>query len=372
LGLGRLAAAWRAHYAVPMAAVTGSNGKTTTKEMIAAILSRRGAVLATRGNLNNDIGVPLTLLRLRDEHRFAVIEMGANHAGEIAYLTGLARPDVAVITNAAAAHLEGFGSLEGVGRAKGEIFAGLRTGGVAVINADDAMAPLWFELAGDAQVRRFALDADAEVRGQWRAEHGGGHLKLTTPAGETHIHLPLAGRHNAMNALAAAAVTEALGAGLDDIRAGLESLVPVHGRLERIAGVGGMHIIDDTYNANPASLAAALDVLTGEEGSRWLVLGDMGELGQDGARLHAEAGALARAAGVERLLALGELTREAVQAFGAGAEHFADVETLVAVLRRDWPGLGTVLVKGSRSMHMERVIEALRADNGPKSANGGN
>ncbi len=374
MGLGRLAALWRARHHVAVAAVTGSNGKTTTKEMLAAILARRGKVLATRGNLNNDIGVPLTLLALRDEHRFAVIEMGANHPGEIGYLTGLTHPDVAVITNAGAAHLEGFGSIEGVGRAKGEIFSGLESDGVAVINADDAMAPLWRRLAAHARIRTFAMNAEADVRGDWRAADGGGHLTLETPAGRTEIHLPLAGRHNAMNALAAAAVAEVLGASLDDIRAGLESLAPVHGRLERISGTDGMQIIDDTYNANPNSLAAALDVLANERGARWLVLGDMGELGADAERMHAEAGAAARKSGVERLLALGELTRAAVQAFGAGAEHYADVNSLVAALRQDWPGQGTVLVKGSRSMHMERVIEALRADNNGSEAamNGGN
>lgn len=371
LALGRLAAQWRQRCSATVVALTGSNGKTTTKEMIAAILHRRGVTLSTRGNLNNDLGVPLTLLRLSAEHRYAVIEMGANHAGEIAYLTGLTRPDVALITNAGAAHLEGFGSIEGVGHAKGEIFSGLRPGGVAIINRDDAMAPLWQRLAAGVRTLHFGLGEPAEVGGQWRAGEYGVQLHLRTPAGAVDVRLPVPGQHNVMNALAAAAAAQASGATLDDIRHGLETLQPVAGRLQLRMGFDDMRILDDTYNANPASLQAALEVLITYAGAKWLALGDMAELGVDGANLHERAGRLARTAGVARLFALGELSRGAVASFGAGADHFSDWRALAAAVRAEWKGPGTLLVKGSRSMHMERVIEALTQKNGPAAAGNG-
>ncbi len=365
--LGKLAAAWRARHTMPLVAVTGSNGKTTVKEMIAAILGQRGALLVTQGNLNNDIGVPLTLLRLERAHRHAVIEMGANHSGEIGYLTGIARPTVALITNAGPAHLEGFGSIEGVAHAKGEIYSGLGEGGVAVINADDHYAPLWRELAGGHRIVTFGLNAAADVRAEWRAEDSGSALQLSTPAGVTQVKLPLPGRHNVMNALAAAAAALAAGAALSDIKQGLEAMRPVHGRLERMPGIKGAELIDDTYNANPASLQAALEVLAACATRKWLVLGDMGELGADAVASHERVGDLARAAGVEALYATGELSRYAAQAFGAGSEHFANHVTLIAALTgrlaRDNGGV-TILIKGSRSAHMEDVVAALSSSAG--------
>ena len=375
LGLGRLAAAVRAELSIPVLAVTGSNGKTTVKEMLSAILARRGAVLATRGNLNNDIGVPLTLLRLRPEHRYAVIEMGANHPGEIAYIAGLAAPTVAVVTNAGPAHLEGFGSLEGVARAKGELYQNLAKGGVAVINADDTYAALWRELAANCHQISFGVQATADVSAS--AESIQPHMQnsssvmqftLRTPDGERSIALPLPGRHNVMNALAASAAALAAGAHLDDIKQGLEAMTPVAGRLQLRVGLRGAHVIDDTYNANPASLQAGLDVLATCAGEKWLVLGDMGELGGDSAELHVKAGQQARAAGIDHLFAIGAQSCGAAQAFG-DAQHFESVEALIVALRVGLRPDVNVLVKGSRFMHMERVVEALlNGGNGGLSA----
>ena len=365
--LGKLAAAWRARHSMPLVAITGSNGKTTVKEMLAAILGQRGPLLVTQGNLNNDIGVPLTLLRLERAHHHAVIEMGANHAGEIAYLTRIARPTVALITNAGPAHLEGFGSIEGVAHAKGEIYQGLSTDGIAVINGDDRYAPLWRELTGAYRVMSFALEAQADVRAEWQAANGGSVLQLSTPAGATQVKLPLPGRHNVMNALAATAAALAAGAALSDVKKGLEAMQPVHGRLERMPGIKGAQLIDDTYNANPASLQAALEVLAACATRKWLVLGDMGELGTDATALHEQVGEWARAAGVEALYATGELSRHAARAFGAGSEHFTNHATLISALTgrlgRDNGGV-TILIKGSRSAHMEDVVAALSHSTG--------
>jgi UDP-N-acetylmuramoyl-tripeptide--D-alanyl-D-alanine ligase len=369
LALGRLAAGWRARHALPVVAVTGSNGKTTVKEMLAAILARRGAVLATAGNLNNDIGVPLTLLRLRAEHRHAVIEMGANHGGEIAYVAKLARPTVAVVTNAGSAHLEGFGSLEGVARAKGELFQALDADGVAVLNADDRYAALWAELIGPRRTLRFGLERPAEVSvvpGSERMEVGdtlATHFMLRTPLGELPISLRLSGRHNVLNACAAAAAAWATGASGDDIRQGLAALAPVKGRLQLKRAGDGLRILDDSYNANPSSLRAALQVLALAPGRHWLVLGDMGELGGNAMELHGEMGEAARLAGIDQLYTVGVLTRYTAERFGAGARHFAAQEALIAALQaalEDADALPvTVLVKGSRRMAMERVVAAL-------------
>ncbi len=360
-GLGRLGAAWREQFSLPLVAVTGSNGKTTVKEMLAAILLRRGPVLATRGNLNNEIGVPLTLLRLMPEHHAAVVEMGANHPGEIAWLTELSRPTVALITNAAAAHLEGFGSLEGVARAKGEIYAGLGETGTAVINADDPFAPLWRELNRNRETVTFGLEGDADVTGRWEGTISGSRLALETWRGEVELELPLAGRHNVMNALAATAAALAAGAELDAVRAGLESMSPVSGRLQRKRTADGVTLIDDSYNANPASLGAALKVLAMAEGTRCLVMGDMGELGDDAVWLHQRIGEMARAEGIERLYAVGELSRAAVHSFGKGGRHFSDRQALIETLGNELTPEMTLLIKGSRSMHMEEVVDALMA-----------
>ncbi|MDX1656843.1 MAG: UDP-N-acetylmuramoyl-tripeptide--D-alanyl-D-alanine ligase, partial [Candidatus Competibacteraceae bacterium] len=355
--LGDLGRHWRESLALAVVGLTGSNGKTTVKEMIRTILALVGETHATRGNLNNDLGVPLTLLELRPHHRFAVIEMGANHAGEIAYLTRLARPDVALLNNAGPAHLEGFGSLEGVARAKGEIFLNLKPDGVAVINGDDPFNPLWREYAAPRQVVDFSLGGAAAVSGR-RLEDG--RLAITLADGASAaVNLPLPGEHNRRNALAAAAVCHALDIDLVTIVRGLEGVQGVAGRLSRKAGPFASTIIDDAYNANPASLAAALSALEGER--RWLVLGDMNELGAEAPALHARAGEQARAGGFERLYALGIHSRQAVGSFGEGGRHFATVEalndTLLADLARSGPV--TLLIKGSRGMRMERVVEML-------------
>ncbi|MBE2293801.1 MAG: UDP-N-acetylmuramoyl-tripeptide--D-alanyl-D-alanine ligase [Phycisphaerales bacterium] len=361
LALGQLAAACRACFTGPLIALTGSNGKTTLKEMLAAILRRRGATLATEGNLNNDIGVPLTLLRLHADHQYAVIEMGANHHGEIAYLTGLARPDVAIINNAGACHLEGFGDVAGVARGKGEIFQGLNPAGVAIINRDDLYADYWIGLNPDRRIVDFGLDQPAAVSARVldAATH---RFRLITPAGEAEIRLPLPGRHNIRNALAAAAAALTVGATLDDIRDGLESLREVNGRLQRLRGRHGGTVIHDAYNANPSSLAAALHAISLEPERKWLVLGDMIELGPTADERHAQSGQEARIAGFERLFALGEHSRAAAAAFGTGGQHFNDLESLVAVLKQDLENgteLPVILVKGSRGMRMERVVAAL-------------
>lgn len=363
LALGRLAALWRSRFRHPLIALTGSNGKTTLKEMIAAILRVRGPTLATEGNLNNDIGVPLTLLRLNRQYAYAVIEMGANHPGEIAYLTDLARPDVAIINNAGPCHLEGFGDVAGAARSKGEIFQGLGKDGVAVINRDDPYADDWTRLNPGRRIVDFGLDSPATVSGQV-LDATINHFRLMAAEGEIEIRLPVPGRHNVRNALAAAAAALTVGATLDEVRQGLESLRGVGGRMQRLQGRHGGAVIHDAYNANPASLAAALQVAGAEPGRKWLVLGDMRELGPAADALHAQSGQDARAAGFERLYALGEHSRAAAQAFGGGGEHFETVETLAAALghalqNSSEPPL--VLVKGSRGMRMERVVAALAA-----------
>jgi UDP-N-acetylmuramoyl-tripeptide--D-alanyl-D-alanine ligase len=361
LALGKLAAYWRRQFDIPLLAVTGSNGKTTVKEMLAAILSAHAgeeAVLATRGNLNNDIGMPLTLLKLRAQHRYAVIEMGMNHPGEIAYLTHLAQPDVALVNNASGAHLQGLGSVEGVARAKGEIFAGLQGSGTAVINADDAHAGLWRTLADKHRVFDFALEHNAAVKGEWQAQGFGGELRAFTPAGELRVVLQVPGEHNARNALAAATAALAVHVPIATIERALESFGGVAGRLQRKQALGGATLIDDTYNANPASMHAALEVLAQATGKRIFVLGDMGELGDNAAQFHREIGIAARELGIEKLYALGTLSAQAVAEFGNAATHFADVEGLLAVLEQELDAQTTVLVKGSRFMKMERVVQA--------------
>jgi UDP-N-acetylmuramoyl-tripeptide--D-alanyl-D-alanine ligase len=359
LALGRLAVAWRARFRIPVVAVTGSNGKTTVKNMIAAILSERGPTLATLGNLNNDIGVPLTLLRLRDSDRYAVIEMGMNHAGEIDTLTHLARPTVALVNNAAAAHLAGLGSVEAVARAKGEIFAGLTADGTAIINADDPHAGLWRQLAGARRMLSFGMEQPADVRASCVLNDNGSTIQLQTPIGGITMRLPLLGRHNAMNALAASSAALAAGASLADIQAGLEKLKAVSGRLEVKPGAQGARVLDDSYNANPGSLAAGIEVLRNASGERVLVFGDMGELGDTAAALHRRIGELAKKVGIEHLFAVGPLARTAVEAFGANGRHFDSHEELVQALRPMMHANMTVLVKGSRSMKMERIVAGI-------------
>jgi UDP-N-acetylmuramoyl-tripeptide--D-alanyl-D-alanine ligase len=359
LALGRLAAHWRRQFTLPLVAVTGSNGKTTVKNMIATILGETGPGLATQGNLNNDIGVPLTLLRLKPGDRFAVIEMGMNHPGEIDYLTRLACPTIALITNAAAAHLAGLGSVEAVARAKGEIYSGLTEDGIAIVNADDPYAGLWRELAAPHRVVSFGLERLADVSAVYELDATGSTLHLRTPQGGISMRLSLLGRHNVMNALAASSAALAAGAGLEDIRAGLEKLKAASGRLEVKRGTHGARVLDDTYNANPGSLVAGIEVLKSASGERVLVLGDMGELGEAARDIHRRVGRIARRLGIERLYAVGELAREAADAFGTGARHFASHEALIDDLRSNLRSDMTVLVKGSRLMKMERVVAGI-------------
>jgi UDP-N-acetylmuramoyl-tripeptide--D-alanyl-D-alanine ligase len=361
LALGALAAAWRAQFTLPVIAVTGSNGKTTTKEMIAAILTAAfgDAVLATRGNFNNDIGLPLTLLGLKASHRAAVIELGMNHPGEIAYLAPLGAPSVALVTNAQRAHLEGMGDLDEVAREKGGIFAGLAAGGVAVINADDAYAECWRGMAAPHAVRSFAIDHAADVRGLVRQHGLETQLTLRAPEGEGELRLRVAGRHNARNAVAAAAACLAAGIPLVDVVAGLERFAGVKGRLQRRAGREGAEILDDTYNANPDSVRAGIDVLAATIGRKILVLGDMGEIGEASGQYHDEIGGYAKSQGIDRLFALGDAAQQAVRNFGDGARHFCNVEKLLAAVDKELGPETTVLVKGSRFMKMERVADAL-------------
>ena len=356
IGLGQLAAWHRSRMPAKLAAITGSNGKTTVKEMLAAILAAEtgeGAVLATAGNLNNDIGMPLTLLKLTPEHRYAAIEMGMNHSGEIDYLTHLARPDVALVNNALRAHLEGLGSVEAVARAKGEIYAGLKDDGIAIINADDPHAELWRGLAGEHKVLSFGFAEDADVRIQVDSR-----LVLDTPAGRVETTLQVPGEHNLRNAAAAAAAALALGVAADAVARGLAAYSGSKGRLQAHPCILGASLIDDTYNANPDSVLAAIEVLAARPGKRILVLGDMGELGPDAAALHREGGERARAAGIDRLLCVGEMSLNSVRGFGKGAMHFERIEELLAEIECALGADVTVLVKGSRFMKMERVVRS--------------
>lgn len=360
--LGKLAADWRKQMPARVIGITGSNGKTTLKELIASCLSLSANTLATLGNLNNEIGMPLMLLRLAPEHRYAVIEMGANHAGEIAYLTSLAMPEVVAITNAAPAHLEGFGSLEGVVKAKAEILQGAARPQFAILNADDESYPFWLAKVSDATVLSFGFAPAADIRASdVVATKAGSTFALHMPDGDLQIDLPLQGVHNVMNACAAAAIACALDIDAAQIKKGLETVQPVGGRLQPVRSACGATLYDDSYNANPLSVAAATAFLASQSGDTWLVLGDMAELGSEAAALHAQSGSLAKKMGVKHLLATGELSRHAVDAFGNGGQWLATVDDIVDELQRSLSGDEFVLVKGSRSMGMEHVVNALRA-----------
>ena len=358
--LGRFGAAWRNEHDVTVVGVTGSNGKTTLKELIAACLGRVAPTLATHGNLNNDIGMPLMLARIDASHRYAVLEMGANHAGEIAYLAALASPDVVVITNAGAAHLEGFGSLDGVARAKGEILQNKQRPQAAVLNADDHYFDFWTTLVADTRCISCGFSDAAEVRADAIVPGAAG-SEFTLRIGDTsaQVSLPLPGVHNVRNACAAAAVAHSLGVSIDDIRAGLEAVAPVGGRLQPLPGLHGATLFDDSYNANPLSVIAAAEFLASLPGESWLVLGDMKELGDDAARLHREVGEAARASGVNRLFAFGDLARHAADGFGDEGQSFSAIDELNDALSAELTSGINVLVKGSRSMRMERVVGAL-------------
>jgi len=364
--LSTFAREWRRQFRIPVIGITGSNGKTTTKELIGAILSRLGPCLITRGNLNNHIGVPLMLLELNATHRYAVIEMGANHQREIAHLASLAEPTIGIVTNAGAAHLEGFGSLDGVAVGKGELFQSLPADGVAVINADDKYAAMWTEECSAQRVMTFGFEHPADFMAhkvQAIGDAGGFRIDfdLATPAGTKSATLALAGLHNLRNALGAAAAANAAGATLEQIVAGLAAMRPVSGRLELKPAINGAFLVDDSYNANPSSLKAGLDALRGFSGKRWLVLGDMLELGDSADELHAEIGRYARQAGIERLLAVGKHSHFAVEAFGRGAQWFSDLDAMIIEASRALTAGVAVLIKGSRANRLERVAAALAA-----------
>jgi UDP-N-acetylmuramoyl-tripeptide--D-alanyl-D-alanine ligase len=358
--LGDLARYWRARFQPALVAICGSNGKTTVKEMLAAILRAHAgpgeethAVLATRGNLNNDIGLPLTLLGLRHAHRWCAIELGMNHKGEIAYLAGIARPTVALVNNAQREHLEFMRSVEEVAAENASVYEALPAEGVAVINADDAHAPHFRSRAGKHRTVEFGLE-HGTVTGRYKLARLTSELRLRTPAGEADTTLAIPGIHNVRNALAAAACAHAVGIKTSTIAEGLTAFRPYTGRLQVKRAASGATVIDDSYNANPDSVRAAIDVLVSSPAPTALVLGDMGEVGERGVEFHREVGEYARAKGVTQLLAMGEATRDTVTAFGQGARHFAAVDELVREIQAK-----TILVKGSRFMKMERVVAAL-------------
>ncbi len=355
LALGKIAAELRQRLNPVVIGITGSNGKTTVKEMLASILRLEGEVLATSGNFNNELGVPLTLFQIERRHHYAVLEMGASKKGDIAYLSKMASPDIGLITNIGPAHLEGFGSEKGVARAKGKLYSSLPESGCAILNGDQPWCDLWREMSTAARVLTFGEDTQNDVRVETLA----GKSYLHTPEGSIELNIGLPGRHNLANAAAAAAAAVALGISLDKVKKGLEAVEPVPGRLNLISADSGWTVIDDTYNANPASLYSALQVLAGMQGTAWLVLGDMKELGNSSGKMHSEVGEAARALGVSRVFATGEMAIWTVNAFGTGAQHYSDQSELIEALKAELrPGINC-LVKGSRSMGMERVVQAI-------------
>ena len=361
LGIG--AAQWRARFALPVIAVAGSNGKTTVTQMIASILAQAYGEkqrLATRGNLNNDIGVPLMLWQLTKQHKAAVFELGMNHPGEIATLAELVRPTVALVNNAQREHQEFMQSIEATAYENGEVIAALplAEAGVAVFPADDACAAIWRALAGTRRIIDFALEAYAVVTATYELKSDGARVSMATPAGVVAANLAVTGVHNVRNALAATACALAIGVAPRAIGAGLEAFRPVGGRGERLRTRSGASLIDDTYNANPDSVRAAIDLLAGCGHPRVLVLGDMGEVGDRGPEFHREIGEYARTRQIDALFATGSLMKQAVAAFGGGT-HFNDVDSLIAALSSRLDPAATVLVKGSRFMRMERVVHAL-------------
>ncbi len=362
LALGQLAALSRQAFKGRMVAITGSSGKTTVKEMLASILREQGSVLATQGNLNNELGVPLTLLALQPEHQFAVIEMGAAKVGDIAYSMGIAKPDISILTNAGMAHVGRFGSPENIAKAKGEIITALKGDGHVVLNLDSPWFEQWYQSLGKRKSHAFSLEnPTAELRGESVEidERGCPGFLLVTPKGSITVQLNLLGRHNIANALAATGAALALGLELEQIRRGLARLQPVAGRAQGKPGHAGALVIDDSYNANPSSVKAAIDLLAGFDGQRILVLGDMGELGDWEAAGHREVGEHARQQGLDALYAVGRLSALAVEAFGEGGRLFASKAELINALRPQLQAQTRVLVKGSRSSGMEEVVAGL-------------
>ncbi|MDR6536094.1 UDP-N-acetylmuramoyl-tripeptide--D-alanyl-D-alanine ligase [Variovorax soli] len=379
--LGALAAGWRSRFDLPLVAVTGSNGKTTVTQMIASILRAAGVdrALATIGNLNNEIGLPLTLLRLRERHQLAVVELGMNHPGEIARLAAIARPTIGLVNNAQREHQEFMATVEAVARENGAVFAALPDNGTAVFPYGDAFSALWNEMAHEGAPRRclsFGEQPDADIalgRAEWK--HGAWHFEARTPLGEIRSTLRIAGRHNVVNALAAVACALACGVSVEKIAEGLAAFEPVKGRSRAsellLADGRAITVVDDTYNANPDSVRAAVDVLSGLPGPRLLVLGDMGEVGDRGPQFHAEVGAWAAERGIESLFALGDASMHAATAFtragGADARHFGDIAALDAAVLAQLPRIASVLVKGSRFMRMERVVNAIASASAPRN-----
>jgi UDP-N-acetylmuramoyl-tripeptide--D-alanyl-D-alanine ligase len=364
MALGSLARLVRDRVNPCVIGITGSNGKTTVKEMLSNILRQQDKVLATRGNYNNELGVPLSLFELERNHRYAVLEMGANKSGDIAYLADIAGPDVGLVTNVGPAHLQGFGDEKGVAETKGEIFASLPQSGWAIINGDEPWSSAWKKTSTAGHSLTFGVQAANDVR----LEQQDSQTRIVAPQGSFKLRLPLPGEHNLLNALAAAAAAISLGIPLDMIQRGLAAVKPVPGRLNLIRTASGCTVIDDTYNANPASLYSALQVLANMQGTAWLVLGDMKELGSGSRKLHAEVGDAARSLGVSRVFATGEMSRFTVDAFGDAATHYSDRESLIEALITELrPGINC-LVKGSRSMGMETVVEAVMQDCGMREA----
>ncbi len=376
---GDIAALWSSAFSLPIIAITGSCGKTTVKEMSAAILhsafsndENKEAILATRGNLNNDIGVPLTLLRLNKAHRAAVIEMGANHMGEIRQLVDIVQPDVAVITNVVPAHIEGFGSIEAIAQAKSEIYRGIELEGTAVINADDEFSDYWRNICEQQKkpltIVSFGLDKTADIYADFKKTEYGTDIKIITPKGNVSIKLHQFGRHNVYNALAAAAVTLAAGVSLQDIKSGLENFTNVAGRLEQKRGFQGSTVFDDTYNANPGSVRAGVEAIQQLKGEHVVVLGDMGELGAAAQQLHYELGRVIRKMGIKHLYTLGSLSEACTKGFrdtagnDATAEHFTDKAALIEALKMNLRMEHVILIKGSRSAAMEDIVSALVVD----------
>ncbi len=372
IALGAFAHEWRVRSGVTLIGITGSNGKTTVKELTAGICraaAGESAVLSTQGNLNNDVGLPLTLLRLRGQHHVAVAEMGANHPGEIAELAAIARPNISVITNVARAHIEGFGSIDVVADTKGALVDNLGPDGTAVLNRDDKYFEVFRERAGEARVVSFGMAAAADyralnVQAVVRKGRPGFSFDLHCPTGSIAVVLPLAGRHNVLNALAAAAAAMAAGATLDAVAAGLAQAHSVPGRLRAFRHGSGAMIFDDSYNANPDSVAAAIAAMAEFKGEAWLVLADMAELGPEAAAMHRETGRLARASGAAGLLCTGTLGKELAAGFGVGARWFASRDELGQALRDELLPGRNVLIKGSRSMGMDRLVAALQTDEG--------
>jgi UDP-N-acetylmuramoyl-tripeptide--D-alanyl-D-alanine ligase len=369
MALGELAAGWRAQFDLPVIAVTGSNGKTTVTQMIAAILRAHVGVdaLSTQGNLNNDIGVPLTLLNLRPHHRMAVVELGMNHPGEIAYLAPMTQPTVALVNNAQREHQEFMGTVEAVALENGAVLLSLPSQGVAVYPADETHTPVWQSQSGSRAQHTFAMghgDGVADVRAAvvvWQS--GAWQFTLKTPVGTAPVRLHIAGRHNVKNALAASACALAAGVPLAAVAQGLQAFEPVKGRSRALllhTPAGEITLVDDTYNANPDSVRAAIDVLTELQSPRLLVLGDMGEVGDQGPAFHAEVGAYAAECGIEAFYTLGDLCLHAGQAYGA-AHHFDNMDSLLAAVAQNAAQFQSIVVKGSRFMKMERVVEALQA-----------